>query len=141
MSKSLDISMHPIFLLATRMVSRNLSDLHCATRGASSETWDCALSWPARTLGIVPGCHPCRVSLSAETVPCTVVISGSSGHEMTSTDHSDTKRTLIPPVALPIAVPGESELERSVQSRGFLGCYQIFCCAEIKDAASVSFSP
>lgn len=37
-------------------------------------------------------------------------------HELTSTGHSGTKRTLTPTVALQTAVPGESELERGAQS-------------------------
>lgn len=65
----------------------------------------------------------------------------SLGHELTSAGPSDTKRALTPPLALQTAVPGESELERGVQSQGFLGCYQTFYCAEIKDTASMPFSP
>lgn len=109
MSKSLDISMHPIFLLATSMMIRNPSLLH--------QDLGMCFAMPARSVGMVPECHPCR---EGTLQGCYL---HSLGRELTSTGHSGTKRVLAPPLALQTAVPGGSELERGVQSQGFFGWY------------------
>lgn len=94
-----------------------------------SKIQDCALPWPARSLGMVPGCHRCRDGILHG---CCLL---SLGHELTSSGHSSTKRALTSPLALQAAMQGESELEKGVHSQRFLWWYQTW--TEIKDTASM----
>ena len=125
MSKSLDISMHPIFLLATSLMIRKLSVLHCAALRDLGLCFAMACQEPSDGSWVSPLQRWYLACLSSP-------LFGPRADKHWSQWHLKGFNSS----------PGftnccASELERGVQSRDFLGCYQIFCCAETKDTASV----